>query len=98
MIDRPGMESVVFFYDKYTQGRSVELANLIENHTGSDTVMTPCMHTTYESYNNIAKTIQPGGGSRGGGLRVARQYGRENVQEYVQGVHNSLLACSQFPT
>ena len=73
---------------------SVKLANLIENHTASDTVMTPCMHTTYESYNNIAKTIQPGGGSRGGGLRVARQYGRENIQEYVQGVYNSLLACS----
>ena len=32
VIDRPGMESRVFFFDKYTQGQSVELANLIENH------------------------------------------------------------------
>ena len=46
VIDRPGMESRVFVFDKYSSGRCVELDNMGKTQQTSNTMM-DCMRPTY---------------------------------------------------
>ena len=91
VIDRSGMESRVFVFDKYSSGRCVEL-DIMGNTQETSNAMMDCMRPTYVHYNNISKIEHIGGGSRGGGVRVARQFGNENVWEFAtnKGIHFAL--------
>ena len=75
----------VFSFDELRGVRNFKFIQTMSKETPRGMVMKAFMGTLHGGFNKITKVDMPSGGGRAGGVRVARQMGKENTMNFAEG-------------
>ena len=74
----------VFSFDEMRGVRNLQFIQTMSKETPRGMVIKAFMGTLHGGFNKITKVDMPSGGGRAGGVRVARQMGKENTRNFAE--------------